>query len=100
MANTNTWGIKLHLLYIQRGTDLYEYYLKYPFPILSREEYISLVVDAIELLPKEMVIHRLTGDGKKDLLYQPRWSLDKLRVLSGIDRELKIRDSCQGLKYE
>lgn len=100
VANTNTWGVKLHMLYIQRGTDLYEYYLKNPFPILTRDEYISLVVDALELLPKDMVVHRVTGDGKKELLLEPRWTLDKLRVLSGIDRELKMRNSCQGKKCE
>ncbi|NLW22921.1 MAG: TIGR01212 family radical SAM protein [Tissierellia bacterium] len=96
VADTNTWGVKFHLLYIQKDTDLYRYYLKNPFPILTREEYISLVVDALEELPKEMVVHRLTGDGKKSLLYEPRWSLDKLRVLSGIDKELIRRDSYQG----
>lgn len=99
VANTNTWGVKFHMLYIQRGTDLYDYYLKYPFPILSKDEYISLVADALEMLPGDMVVHRVTGDGKKELLYEPRWTLDKLRVLSGIDRELKIRDSYQGKKY-
>ncbi|GFN35505.1 tRNA modification radical SAM protein MnmL/YtqA [Tepidimicrobium xylanilyticum] len=99
VANTNTWGVKFHLLYIQKGTDLYEYYLKNPFPILGRDEYISLVADSLELLPKEMVVHRVTGDGKKELLFEPRWSLDKLRVLSGIDKELKRRNSYQGLKY-
>lgn len=97
LANTDTWGVKFHLLYIQKGTDLYQYYLKYPFPILNREEYISLVVDGLELLPKEMVVHRLTGDGKRDLLFEPRWSLDKLKVLSGIDKEFKSRNSYQGL---
>ncbi|QQY79593.1 hypothetical protein EDD65_11051 [Keratinibaculum paraultunense] len=100
VADTNTWGVKFHLLYIQKGTDLYEYYIKNPFPILSREEYISLVVDGLEMLPEEMVIHRLTGDGKKNLLYKPKWSLDKLRVLSGIDKELKRRNSCQGSRYQ
>lgn len=100
VANTNTWGVKFHMLYIQKGTDLYEYYLKNPFPILTRDEYISLAVDALELLPKDMVVHRLTGDGKKDLLFEPRWTLDKLRVLSGIDRELKVRNSYQGKKCE
>ena len=97
LANTDTWGVKFHLLYIQKGTDLYQYYFKYPFPILNREEYISLVVDGLELLPKEMVVHRLTGDGKRDLLFEPRWSLDKLKVLSGIDKEFKSRNSYQGL---
>ncbi len=96
VASTNTWGIKLHSLYIQRDTDLYDYYLKNPFPIMSREEYVSLIVDALELLPKDMVIHRVTGDGKKQLLHEPKWSLDKLRVLSLIDKELKVRNSYQG----
>ncbi|MSU02854.1 TIGR01212 family radical SAM protein [Tissierella pigra] len=96
VANTNTWGIKLHSLYIQKDTDLYNYYLKTPFNIMTREEYISLVVDALELIPKDMVIHRVTGDGKRELLHEPIWSLDKLKVLSSIDKELKIRDSYQG----
>lgn len=99
VAKTNTWGVKFHLLYVQKGTDLYEYYKKNPFHILSKDEYINLVCDAIEILPEDMVIHRLTGDGKKELLVEPRWSLDKLRVLSGIDMELKRRDSFQGKNY-
>lgn len=99
VANTHTWGIKFHLLYIQKGTDLYKYYLKNPFTIFNREEYISLVADGLELLPKDMVVHRLTGDGKREFLYEPQWSLDKLRVLSGIDKELKIRNSYQGINY-
>lgn len=98
VANTNTWGVKLHLLYIQKGIDLHEYYKKSPFHILSQEEYISLVADSIELLPPDMVIHRLTGDCKRALLVEPLWSLDKLRVLSGIDMELKKRGSYQGIK--
>jgi uncharacterized protein len=72
---------------------------KNPFHILSKDEYINLVCDAIEILPEDMVIHRLTGDGKKELLVEPRWSLDKLRVLSGIDMELKRRNSFQGKNY-
>lgn len=99
VANTKTWGIKFHLLYIQKGTDLHEYYKKSPFKILSRDEYVSLIVDSIEYLPQNMVIHRLTGDGKRALLLEPLWSLDKLRVLSEIDMELKRRNSYQGVKY-
>lgn len=100
VAETNTWGIKFHLLYIQKETDIYEYYKKNPFKILSRDEYTSLVVDSIEQLPSDMVIHRLTGDGKRSLLVEPLWSTDKLRVLSGIDQELKKRDSYQGIRRE
>lgn len=99
IADTNTWGVKLHLLYIQKDTDLYESYKKATFHILSKEEYISLICDSIEILPPEMVIHRLTGDGKKGLLIEPKWSLNKLGVLSGIDMELKRRGSNQGIKY-
>lgn len=96
VASTNTWGIKLHSLYVQRDTDLYDYYVKKPFPLMNREEYVALVADALELLPKDMVIHRVTGDGKRELLHEPKWSLDKLKVLSMIDKELKLRDSYQG----
>jgi len=99
IANTNTWGVKFHLLYIQKDTDLYEYYKNSPFYIFSKEEYISIICDSIEILPPNMVIHRLTGDGKKGLLIEPKWSLNKLGVLSGIDMELKRRGSYQGMKY-
>lgn len=100
VAEKNTWGIKLHSLYIQRGTDLYDYYLNDPFPIISMDEYVCLITDALELLPKDMVIHRLTGDGKKELLYEPKWSGDKSKVLTSIDKELKNRKSSQGMRVE
>ncbi len=100
VGKTHTWGIKLHSLYIQRDTDLYRYYLKNPFPIMSKDEYVSLVVDGLTLLPPNMVIHRLTGDGKRELLFEPKWTLDKLSVLSSIDRELKIRNTQQGERYK
>lgn len=96
IGNLGVWGVKLHLLHILRGTDLYEYYRLNPFPLLSREQYISIVCDALELLPPSVVVHRVTGDGAKYLLEAPKWSLDKLRVLSGIDKELATRDSYQG----
>ncbi|NLI90159.1 MAG: TIGR01212 family radical SAM protein [Epulopiscium sp.] len=98
VARTNTWGIKIHSLYIQEATDLADYYIKSPFKLLTKEEYVSLVADSIEILPQHMVIHRLTGDGKRSLLIEPKWSLGKRRVLSAIDQELKARDSYQGIK--
>lgn len=100
VGSTNTWGIKLHSLYIQRDTDLYDYYKKNPFPIMTMDEYVSVVVDALELLPKHMIIHRITGDGKKDLLVEPKWSLNKLKVLTSIDKELKIRNTFQGRRFD
>lgn len=96
VAGLGVWGVKLHLLHIQRDTDLYHVYQEKPFPLLGRDEYIGIICDALELLPPEVVIHRLTGDGNRKLLEGPRWSLDKLRVLSGIDQELRNRDSMQG----
>ncbi|MCK9524953.1 MAG: TIGR01212 family radical SAM protein [Limnochordia bacterium] len=97
-SKVGAWGVKLHLLHIQRDTDLYLVYQANPFPLLERDEYIGVICDALELLPPEVVIHRLTGDGNRRLLEAPKWSLDKLRVLSGIDKELRDRGSRQGQK--
>ncbi|TJX15458.1 TIGR01212 family radical SAM protein [Tissierella creatinini] len=94
------WGIKLHSLYIQKDTDLYHYFINNPFSLLTKDEYIDIIVDAIEILPSDMVIHRLTGDGKRDLLYEPKWTLNKLGVLSAIDKELKNRNSHQGINHK
>lgn len=100
VAKTNTWGIKLHSLYIQRDTDLYNYYRKNPFTIMPMDEYISIIVESLELLPKSMVVHRITGDGKRDLLVEPKWSLNKLKVLTSIDKELKKRDTFQAKGFD
>jgi len=99
VGDTNTWGIKLHSLYIQKDTDIYGYYLNNPFRILTKDEYIDIIVDSLEILPRDMIIHRVTGDGKKELLFEPIWSKDKLGVLTSIDKELKIRDSYQGIRF-
>lgn len=98
VSKKNVWGIKLHMLHILKNTDLANYYFKNPFNILSREEYVQIVCDSLELFHPETVIHRLTGDGKKSDLIEPHWTLHKLKVLSDIDRELKIRQSYQGKK--
>lgn len=100
VAMTNTWGVKIHSLYIQKETDLYYFYVENPFSIRNMEEYIGIVADSIEILPKDMIIHRLTGDGKRSLLYEPQWTLDKLKVLTGIDKELETRNSKQGEKFK
>jgi len=99
VANTNTWGIKFHSLYIQTDSRLYDYYLKNKFNLLIKEEYVDTVALAISYLPKEMVIHRLTGDPNKKLLYKPEWCLNKLSVISSIDKRLKELDLYQGLNY-
>lgn len=100
ISNLNLFGVKFHLMHILKDTDLYKYYNDNPFKLFKKEEYISLIADTIELLPPKIVIHRLTGDGAKEKLIAPRWSLNKLSVLTGIDKELKIRDTYQGFRYE
>ena len=90
-------GIKLQLLHVLRGTDLGMLYEDGSFSdILSMDEYIDLVISCLELLPKELVIHRITGDGPKKLLLAPLWSTDKKQVLNRIHRELKEQDTWQG----
>lgn len=89
-------GIKIHLLHILKNTELYSYYEANPFKILTYEEYIQLICDSIEILDPKIVIHRLTGDAPKELLFEPWWALNKRRSLNGITKELKERDSYQG----
>jgi len=96
ITSQNIQGIKLQLLHILTDTDLYKYYLEHPFPILSEADYIQLVVDLIEIIPSDIVIHRLTGDGPKDLLHEPKWSLNKRHVLNGISKKFKELNAYQG----
>lgn len=81
-------GIKLQLLHILRGTDLASEYEAGKFEVLSMEEYIQIVVECLALLPEEMVIHRLTGDGDKKQLVAPLWSADKKRVLNALSKAI------------
>ncbi|MGB4661514.1 MAG: TIGR01212 family radical SAM protein [Mobilitalea sp.] len=94
------WGIKLQLLHILKGTDLGLLYEegKLDEP-MSLEEYIDLVISCLEILPGEMVIHRITGDGPKKLLLAPLWSGNKKLVLNSIQHEFNIRDTYQGKYY-
>lgn len=91
-------GIKIHLLHVLRGTPLAAIYNQEPFELMTKEDYVSLVVDILELLPPEIVIHRLTGDGPPDDLIGPLWSRKKWEVLNAIDAELELRDTWQGKK--
>ena len=89
-------GVKLQLLHVLQGTALADTYEKNPFPIMSLEEYCDLVIDCLELLPPNMVIHRLTGDGPRKLLIAPSWSTDKKRILNTIHHRMKERNTRQG----
>ena len=96
VANTGTQGIKLHLLHLMKGTRLEEFYNSSKFPLLQMDEYVNLIVDAVEMLPEDMVIHRITGDSPRSLLIGPMWSLKKWEVLNAIDGCFKERDTWQG----
>ena len=91
-------GIKLQLLHILAGTDLALDYQAGRFEALSREAYTDLVIDCLEHLSPDIVIHRLTGDGPKELLLAPDWSLQKKAVLNDLRHQMKLKDSWQG-KY-
>ena len=99
VAKLKPHAVKLHLLHVLKGTKLAEMYLNNEFKTLSREEYVDIIVDALELLPKETIIQRLTGDGGKDDLIAPLWSLKKFCVLNEIDKEMVRRNTYQGFRY-
>ncbi len=88
--------VKLHLLHVLRGTALAELYESGAYQPMEREAYIRLVADALELLPPETVIGRLTGDGAADALLAPLWSRKKTAVVNDIDKLLYARGSFQG----
>ncbi len=93
-------GLKIHHLQVIENTKMAEEYKTGKFNTLSFDEYLSLVVDVLELLPQNMVIQRLLGDVLDEtILVSPRWNLKKHEVLSLIDEELEKRDSYQGVKY-
>jgi radical SAM protein (TIGR01212 family) len=89
-------GVKLQLLHILRGTDLAAYYLAHPFPVMTQEAYTGLVIDCLEHLRSDIVIHRLTGDGPSELLIAPDWSRNKRSVLNGIHSAMKMQGAWQG----
>ena len=91
-------GIKIHMLYIIKNTTLAKMYEEKPFPILTKEEYIDIVCEQLALLNENIVIHRITGDPKKEDLITPSWLLKKFCVLNDIDKEMKKRDYYQGIK--
>lgn len=95
-AEAGTTGVKLQLLHVLRGTDLYEEYKSGAFQALTLEEYMDWLFACIRRLPKDIVLHRITGDAPKAHLAAPLWSADKKTVLNTINRELKARNIQQG----
>ena len=93
-------GIKIHMLFILKDTPILNLYNTTHFHVLSKEEYIDIVIDQLELLRPEIVIHRITGDPIRELLVEPSWLLRKFSVLDDIDKEMVRRDSYQGKKIQ
>ncbi|MBP1905201.1 radical SAM protein (TIGR01212 family) [Paenibacillus turicensis] len=96
VAQMDVQGIKIHLLHLMRKTPMVRQYEAGLLRFLEQDEYVKLIVDTLEFLPPEMIVHRLTGDAPRDLLIGPMWSLKKWEVLNAIDDELKQRDTWQG----
>ncbi len=89
-------GIKIHMLHIIKNTDLADMYEKEKFHVLTKEEYIDIVIDQLEYLNENIVINRITGDPVKEDLIEPKWLLKKFCVLNDIDKEMVRRDTYQG----
>lgn len=85
-------GIKLQLLHVIKGTDLEKEYQKGTFRTLEMQEYVTLVADCIALLPEDMIIHRMTGDGARSTLVAPRWSTDKKMVLNALAKAIREKE--------
>lgn len=93
-------GIKIHMLHILKGTELETLYQEKPFPILSKEEYIDIVIEQLEHLNPNIVIHRITGDPNVEDLVAPSWLIKKFGVLNDIDKEMVKRNVYQGDKIK
>ncbi|MBQ9765253.1 MAG: TIGR01212 family radical SAM protein [Lachnospiraceae bacterium] len=100
LNKVKTDGVKLQLLHVLKDTDLALDYAKGLFKALSFDEYIDIVIKCLEHLSPDIVVHRLTGDGARNLLVAPTWSLNKKHVLNTLNHELAVRDSYQGKEFE
>ena len=86
------FGVKIHSLYVDKHSRLGKLYMEKPFPVLTEEEYVNLVCDGMEILPRDIVYHRITGDPVRENLIVPNWTKHKCAVISSIQKELKRRN--------
>ena len=98
IQDSDIQGIKLHLLHLMTNTKMMRDYNEGRLQLMSKEAYVSVICDQLEMIPPEIVIHRLTGDAPFETIIGPMWSLKKWEVLNAIDAEMKRRNSYQG-KY-
>ena len=97
LNDININGIKIHMLYISKNTELANIYEKEKFHVLNKDEYIDIVIKQLELLSEKVVIERITGDPVKEELITPDWLLKKFCVLNDIDKEMVKRNTYQGI---
>lgn len=90
------WSLKLHLLHVIKGTVCAEMYERGEFSTFEKDEYVSLICDQLRMIDKRIVMQRLTGDGKREDLVSPLWSIRKFEVLNAIDAEMQRRNAVQG----
>ena len=93
-------GIKIHMLAILKDTTLEKYYYKNKYKVLTKDEYISIVIKQLEYLNPKIVIHRLTEDPIKEDLIEPKWLTKKIDILNNLDKIMSKRDICQGDKIK
>jgi len=99
IAHSGAQGVKFHLLHLMKDTPLVKLYENGELEFLSQEDYIKLLCKSVEMLPENMVIHRLTGDAPRELLIGPMWSLKKWEVLNAIDKAMVDNDVYQGKNF-
>lgn len=99
LAGLHPFMVKIHLLHIIEGTQIEKEYRRGEFELPTLEEYKNIVCDQLEVLPQDVVIARVTGDGAPETLVAPLWSRKKFVVMNEIDKELVRRNSMQGIKY-
>ena len=99
LQNLNIDGIKIHMLHVIKNSPLGSIYLESPFPLLSLEEYVDIVINQLRLLPPNVVIHRITGDADKNELIGPTWTLKKFVVMNEIDKKMRKNNYYQGDLY-
>ena len=100
IGHSGASGIKLQLLHVLSGTDLARDYEEKFFTVMTEDEYLDCLGKILEILPPDMVIHRLTGDGAKKLLKAPLWSANKKQVMNRMNRYFKENNICQGRLYQ
>ena len=98
VAKLKPHNIKIHLLHILKNTKIASEFANGDFDVLTLDDYVDIVCDQLEFLPEDIIVQRLTGDGFKDELIAPLWSLKKFVVMNEIDKEMNRRNSYQGIK--